>query len=115
MIDVNIAEFRAKVKKANRRLFNARRRAPKNLPGRVMAAWRVLSFLWLPMRMVYTAVLLLTLFKVAILLTIGDAKYQQQLASYNENSFSEQIGVFAMTPDPITVKLRDTLQPVLAQ
>jgi hypothetical protein len=64
----------------------------------------------------YTLVLLVTLFflmKAFVVLRIGEDSIRDRLAAYDGGNWGERIGVFFMTPDPVSVTLSDLARPVL--
>ncbi len=53
--------------------------------------------------------------KAMILLDVGEYEYNKQLSLYRDPNVGEQIGLFVMRADPVTLKLRDFAKVVLAR
>jgi hypothetical protein len=51
--------------------------------------------------------------KAFIILRVGEQQYRTRLAAYHDPSIGEQIGLYVMRPDPMTIKLRDFAEPII--
>jgi len=104
VIDTNIEEFRRRVraahKKGQRRVVVAKvRRGGRSLPWRTAINILVVLFL----------------LKAFIVIGVGEKKYRDQLAAYTNPEFGQKVGLFFMGPDPVTLKIRDIVAPIIAK
>jgi hypothetical protein len=71
----------------------------------------------LPFRMPWYALILVAslffLMKGFVVLRIGEESMRTRLAAYDGANWGERIGVFVMTPDPVSVTLSDWARPVI--
>ncbi|NOX41556.1 MAG: hypothetical protein GXP05_13920 [Alphaproteobacteria bacterium] len=67
----------------------------------------------MPWALIFHLVILMFLLKAFVVLQVGEGNYRRQLATYRNPAIAQQIGIFVMSPDPITLKLRDLFKPVV--
>lgn len=105
MADANIDEFQKRVRAAERK--QARNGFIKKLkPGGK-------GGLQVPWMSIVTIVALLFLLKAFVVLRIGESDYRAKIASYNDPALGQKIGLFVMKPDPVTLKIRDLVKPII--
>lgn len=71
----------------------------------------LLRVLWLTFD---KALILLLIFKALVLFDIGEGQYRARLASYKSPTSAEQIGLFVMKLDPLTLQLRNVAEQLRA-
>ncbi|MFT4999721.1 MAG: hypothetical protein ACI861_001412 [Paracoccaceae bacterium] len=111
MTDSNIQDFRKRMNKYEkggkgwRSYLNGRRRASGKPLFRLRVPW-------------FTTVLVLSLvfgMKAFIVLRVGEQQYRVRLAAYHDPTLGEQIGLYVMRPDPVTMTLRDFADPIIGR
>ncbi len=106
MAETNIDEFKKRMRAAEKK--QARGRVLSNLkPGGA-------GGIHIPWMAFVTVVALLFLLKAFIVLRIGENGYRAQIASYQDPALGQKIGLFVMDPDPVTLRLRDFVKPIVA-
>jgi len=103
--EANLDEFRQRLKELDkqerrRRVVSAIRFGAR---GGLRVPWTTLLYV----------VFVLFLLKAFVVLRIGEGEYRQQLAAYEDPALGVKIGMLVMKPDPVTLKIRDIVEPIL--
>lgn len=111
MADSNLVEFRKRMKvyKKGRRFLGISVGGGRAQKRRPLARIRPL---WFPILLVVAIVFGM---KAFIMLRIGENQYRAKLVSYEDTGFGNKIGMFIMSADPVTLKLRDLARPIIGR
>jgi len=105
MVDRNIEEFRRRVQAAHKKSKHIKNRKITTTTRR-----KGFAFPWMT---VINIVVVLFLLKAFVVIRIGEKDYRAQLASYVDPAPGQKIGIFLMSPDPVTMKVRTFLAPII--
>lgn len=108
MAEGNIDEFRRILRRVE-----AEQAGKPRVRGRKISMRRLFRRLAMPWTLIVHLVVLMFLLKAFVVLQVGEGAYRRKLAAYRNPPFVQQIGIFVMTPDPVTLKLRDIFAPMV--
>ncbi|MBV7377892.1 hypothetical protein [Maritimibacter dapengensis] len=117
MVDINQQDFHSRlyrIERTHRNLSSGYVRLEER-NGLLVPVRRVRSRRGFPWRGLFLVLIAFLVFKASLLAQIGPVRYVEHHSKLEQGSIVEQMGAWALRPDPATVYISEKIAPYLRQ